>query len=538
MKNLKKFTSKESLTLYMEQNDIYPHVYVNNSNTNKNLHYEQQYLQLEYIESLENENQYIDLNLNLYDFVGDTAHIKIEIEYMPDISTKQMTLFNALKEQSPYPGICLRNEDFNNYNASEANNYRNFNIIGGVYTSKFYSMNIIYSTNDIVNLTNNYDIYDKSKIKISYDRNSFSNSITVPHSKDNVISLEQKIINHTIEFDVNNKYNDIKTTLFASINSDNITPFRYFTGRLYYCKIYKDNKLVRDLVPALDKNHVTCLYDLLDNTCYYSLSENDFHSGRIIKRIKPVDYGIDKSNYTYEEIEYVDTASKNYIDNNLPVYTDINYNMFKNTDNVIIDIKYHNYAYYEGMTMQSLSEVGWANNNSLKKVHNAINFNELLSCGYDKQYYIGCLIRGRHSNHGDRTVEMITGFQLNQMSYLEKTDNWKTYVYWLSMGYEYQQIDSRHIILDGITQTMVDNIGNESTFIFTGRDLNKNPHRNFYGKLFTLKITKGGVLEKDIVAVRRISDNVIGLYDKISGDFYPSLTENPFYGGNITGNYY
>jgi len=114
MKNLKKFTSKESLTLYMEQNDIYPHVYVNNSNTNKNLHYEQQYLQLEYIESLENENQYIDLNLNLYDFVGDTAHIKIEIEYMPDISTKQMTLFNALKEQSPYPGICLRNEDFNN----------------------------------------------------------------------------------------------------------------------------------------------------------------------------------------------------------------------------------------------------------------------------------------------------------------------------------------------------------------------------------------------------------------------------------------
>lgn len=44
-------------------------------------------------------------------------------------------------------------------------------------------------------------------------------------------------------------------------------------SRIYECKIWDGNNLVRDLIPVLDENGTPCLYDLVDNLFYYGKSE-------------------------------------------------------------------------------------------------------------------------------------------------------------------------------------------------------------------------------------------------------------------------
>lgn len=50
-------------------------------------------------------------------------------------------------------------------------------------------------------------------------------------------------------------------------------------ARLYYCKIYDGDTLVRDFVPILDKNNIACLYDNVENKCYYNSGEGEFNFG-------------------------------------------------------------------------------------------------------------------------------------------------------------------------------------------------------------------------------------------------------------------
>ena len=52
-----------------------------------------------------------------------------------------------------------------------------------------------------------------------------------------------------------------------------------FSGKIYYCKIFKDDILVRDYVPVLDLDNKPCLYDKITNQLYYSISGNDFVGG-------------------------------------------------------------------------------------------------------------------------------------------------------------------------------------------------------------------------------------------------------------------
>lgn len=46
--------------------------------------------------------------------------------------------------------------------------------------------------------------------------------------------------------------------------------------RLYYCKIYSDDVLVRDFIPVLDWNNVACLYDLVTETLFTNAGTGEF----------------------------------------------------------------------------------------------------------------------------------------------------------------------------------------------------------------------------------------------------------------------
>ena len=51
---------------------------------------------------------------------------------------------------------------------------------------------------------------------------------------------------------------------------------RFGIFQLYYLKIYENNVLVRDFIPALDNNNIVCLYDTIENIFYYNIGSGDF----------------------------------------------------------------------------------------------------------------------------------------------------------------------------------------------------------------------------------------------------------------------
>ena len=52
--------------------------------------------------------------------------------------------------------------------------------------------------------------------------------------------------------------------------------------KLYYCKIWENNELVRNYIPVKDNSGVGALYDLVQNKLYYSESDDDFVAGGVV----------------------------------------------------------------------------------------------------------------------------------------------------------------------------------------------------------------------------------------------------------------
>ena len=51
------------------------------------------------------------------------------------------------------------------------------------------------------------------------------------------------------------------------------------SGRIYYCKIWENDNLVRDIIPILDANNTPCMYDKITNTIYYNQGSGSFTWG-------------------------------------------------------------------------------------------------------------------------------------------------------------------------------------------------------------------------------------------------------------------
>lgn len=63
------------------------------------------------------------------------------------------------------------------------------------------------------------------------------------------------------------------------LNQNGTVEHRKFIGRLYYCKIYDGDTLVRDFVPVIDGSNIACLYDRVEKKCYYNAGTGTFSYG-------------------------------------------------------------------------------------------------------------------------------------------------------------------------------------------------------------------------------------------------------------------
>lgn len=123
--------------------------------------------------------------------------------------------------------------------------------------------------------------YSNSKNQIYLNVNVANKVLLYLGTKNNNL-FNRVIVNK--EYSINNSINELENDfddkateslyLFAMNNQKNIVANA--SARLYYFKIYNNDILVRDYVPALDKQMIPCLYDKVEDKFYYNEGSGEF----------------------------------------------------------------------------------------------------------------------------------------------------------------------------------------------------------------------------------------------------------------------
>lgn len=133
---------------------------------------------------------------------------------------------------------------------------------------------------------NNFTIGFASSTGVMMDFQNYSNnrlSVDIPVSLDSPIyysiSKDELKIGDTVKAVQN--YSSFETPQTAYIFDISGNPWlkTKAKGRLYYCKIYDGNTLVRDFVPVIDGSNIACLYDRVEKKCYYNAGTGTFSYG-------------------------------------------------------------------------------------------------------------------------------------------------------------------------------------------------------------------------------------------------------------------
>ena len=188
--------------------------------------------------------------------------------------------------------------------------------------------------------------------------------------------------------------------------------------------------------------------------------------------------------------------------------------LMENTDDIRIDIKFK--------IDDKGNDVGNGN-----QAH-------LLTCNIDISPYPGFLIR---YSAGD--IEVNAKWEFTGAVSYTPVGSVTTYFppnYCTDVAATYNNLTTTKIS-ETIEETFIfDNIpdsqlSDATTMLFCGLNGSNEPFRHVNAKIYYLKITKGNIVVRDLIPVRRISDNKIGLYDKKYGIFYDSLSNIPFEAG-------
>lgn len=102
-----------------------------------------------------------------------------------------------------------------------------------------------------------------------------ANTLYTVRKEKNRTSINGTYIADCLERQFDTSYNAV---LF-SINTANTINTNVFLGKIYYCKIWNGDTLVRDLVAKLDTSSTPCMYDNVSKTYYYKQGTGSFTYG-------------------------------------------------------------------------------------------------------------------------------------------------------------------------------------------------------------------------------------------------------------------
>ena len=158
-------------------------------------------------------------------------------------------------------------------------------------------------------IRNNYGDYQSdTSCRVEADIGNTYNRKDINYGKRFKFYYDQSVsTNNTIIDDTTYTYPvgdwSVSCSLYLFAQNNNGTLFRRGVGRVYKCKLWINNILVRDFIPVLDLSGRPALYDQVSGQLFYNQGSGEFTYGR---QIIPVEYL--ESSGTNEEGTYIDTG--------------------------------------------------------------------------------------------------------------------------------------------------------------------------------------------------------------------------------------
>ena len=273
-----------------------------------------------------------------------------------------------------------------------------------------------------------------------------------------------------------------------------------------------------------------------DQNQYQSYIENNWVSPHVykIQQNKQIDY-----EERYVPLEYISSTQTG------GQYIDLDCNLFQNTDDIIIDIKFN--------------MKGGGKDYNETSVVNQTKPSVLIGSISEADPYYGFVVRkadiGSSGTVNDTYVTMYTKWQISNS--VEKNANgdannkkkwYPTYLAGNISGYENTRtgiVYEKRLIIDNlatkVTQINMQHMSTMPTYMFAIYcDAPASANNNYRNKMWRFsesdvyycKITKGTTVIRDLIPVLN-KQNIPGLYDKVNRKFYKSQGDTNFVAGPI-----
>ena len=211
----------------------------------------------------------------------------------------------------------------------------------------------------------------------------------------------------------------------------------------------------------------------------------------------------------YVQLEYISSTSTG------GQYIDLGCHLMENTDDIQLDIKFN---------IKGLGKTSTGNDNNLYT---------LIGSQPEVNPYPGFILRRTSGTTEYIMLQTKWNFTNSDKAQNSTTKYYSKYLSrdtgsgWTNTGnintiYEFSQT------LDNIPTSQVNNT---TCTLFCAYDGNGNPFRYCLADLYYLKFTKGGQVIRNLIPVRKLSTNEIGLYDMENDHLYVSQGDDPFIAG-------
>lgn len=280
--------------------------------------------------------------------------------------------------------------------------------------------------------------------------------------------------------------------LILALKTGNAVDSRKVKGKLYSSRIYENDVLIRNFIPAKNKStNQIGLYDNVNDVFYTNSGSGNFTAGPIIT------YSDNPSIYTrclnnnqftilrqneirYKELEYIQFNGNQFINTNVGS---------TNATRVLTKI--------------------FLDTNQPSAISDAVS------------------IFGNRSTDSSRNFSL---WKINKNAFRADYGNTRQYINLIPEG-DFEIDFNKNIVNINDTQTIL----NSSLGEFSTNDLlriasnynrvadyseNLNDARRFSGKLYYFKIYNQNNLIRDFIPAKRVNDSAIGLYDNVENVFY------------------
>lgn len=264
--------------------------------------------------------------------------------------------------------------------------------------------------------------------------------------------------------------------------------------KLYSCKIYDDNTLIRDFIPVIDQNNVACLLDKVENRAYYNSGTGTFSVGNTTGESFTVShaYNIKKG--------YVGVSNESAICFEEETYTFLE--SLQSTGTQYIDTGIKPNANKRFVSTQAQ----WYTNTQP-------------GCEYSNNY------RYRWGTNG--TNQLYVGMGSSNLTSSSTYTHFAKYIFDIKSGAIKVYDDNGNTLISSTATASA--YANANMPIF---GLNRGGTLYYYTLIiYNFKIYDGTTLVRDFVPARRNADGELGMYDKANSVFYTNAGTGTFIAG-------